>query len=164
MRYKSKPIFIEAVQWNKDGDHPDVVFVEEVDGSLYGEIALPDRWEIVNAGDYIINNEDGSPRIMTKEHFEETFEPILPELSDKNKLEVDLRCCGNCQHFDDCGYTTWSTEDFEGVCKDYVCDNLTHQQRLDKLRNESGFYSVEENRSMADSNIKGSDNFEGYAT
>lgn len=56
--YRSKPTYVEAAQWFKDGDHPAVVLHKSMGGQSY----LSDRyavngkqgWALVNPGDWII--------------------------------------------------------------------------------------------------------------
>lgn len=85
MKYRSKPVIVEAVQWNKPGDHPAVCAVEHFNTS-----ARPAAWEIegysvrgkqgwscVNPGDWIITEPDGSGHYPCADSvFRAKYEPV----------------------------------------------------------------------------------------
>jgi hypothetical protein len=63
MKLYTRPRPVEAVQWNKDGDHP------ELDEHGY----CPRINRIVYEGDWIITHEDGRIEVMTEEEKEAAF-------------------------------------------------------------------------------------------
>jgi hypothetical protein len=83
---------ISAVQWNELGDHPAVVnippgvpsnaFPADVDVSTSGAIIKDQKYQVVNKGDYVIDNSDGTYTIMNKEEFDQNFKLIEPALDD----------------------------------------------------------------------------------
>lgn len=74
MKFRKKPVVIEATQWFKDGDHPAVVpgklsgmpvfWVETLEGPMY-----------VSPGDYIITGVVGETYPCKPDIFELTYEP-----------------------------------------------------------------------------------------
>jgi hypothetical protein len=78
MKYRKKPVVIEAVQWFKDGDHP-AVFIHRgasqvwVDGRAYIE-TLEGR-HLVQPGDWIITGVAGEHYPCKPDIFEATYEP-----------------------------------------------------------------------------------------
>lgn len=77
MIYKSKPKFINAVQWNKPGDHPDVLFEKPDEmGNICGEVALPGEWAWVDPGDYLLIDDERVVAVISKEEFESEWEML----------------------------------------------------------------------------------------
>lgn len=97
MKYRNKDGVIEAVQWFKEGDHPEVVKVlitpegivtedsiiyaawEYAVGSLvtltYG-IAAEEKLTLVSPGDYIITGVNGEYYPLEQDVFERTYELV----------------------------------------------------------------------------------------
>ena len=82
MKFRKKPVVIEATQWFKDGDHPLVVFnPAEVVSNPPG--MLDDQWviktlegyHIVTPGDWIITGVHGEAYPCKPDIFEKTYEP-----------------------------------------------------------------------------------------
>jgi len=73
MKYRSKPEFVDAVQWNRLGDHPEVS--QSVAKSVY-VINLSSGQTFIRPGDYILTHSDGSLSVMSKEEFERKYEKI----------------------------------------------------------------------------------------
>ena len=88
MEFKRKPEIVEAVQWFKDGDHPDVTvrdwsnngevkciicgrnLVEE-----HGNILMQDMKRMVCPGDYIVTHSTNGPTYpCRRKAFEERYE------------------------------------------------------------------------------------------
>ena len=57
MKYRKKPVVIEATQWMRHGDHPMVKTISS--DSLNGWIQTLDGGHIVTPGDYIITGMKG---------------------------------------------------------------------------------------------------------
>lgn len=88
MKYRKKPIYIEAVQWFKDGDHPEVKSHKDCgyrgcnicDGEVgkvyhYVESNICPKIRYVNSGDYIINtHNDIEP--CSESYFHKTYEKV----------------------------------------------------------------------------------------
>jgi hypothetical protein len=76
MRYRKKPIIIDAVQWFKMGDHPAVIKVGggfDGDGQVHGK----QGWVSVFAGDWIIAEQDGGGFYPCEpDTFAATYEPV----------------------------------------------------------------------------------------
>lgn len=68
MKYRKKPVVIEATQWFKDGDHPAVT-----DSGL---IFTLEGYMIVTPGDYIITGVKGEHYPCKPDIFELTYEPV----------------------------------------------------------------------------------------
>ena len=78
MKYRKKPVVIEAVQWFKDGDHPNVFVHTDggqvwVNGQAYIE-TLEGR-HLVTPGDWIIEGVQGELYPCKPDIFELTYEP-----------------------------------------------------------------------------------------
>ena len=88
MKYRKKPVVIEATQWFKMGDHPMVhkptttTLHSEWEnrqglpaGSI-GEITTLEGWLLVTPGDYIITGVKGEHYPCKPDIFELTYEPV----------------------------------------------------------------------------------------
>ena len=87
MKYRKKPVVIEATQWFKHGDHPevrmpnysDVDGIVEDDGVEYESLGWIDTLEgghIVRQGDWIITGVKGEHYPCKPGIFEMTYEPV----------------------------------------------------------------------------------------
>ena len=76
MKYRKKPVVIEAVQWFKDGDHWAVMNYEthDLDMKPQGWIQTLEGGHIVTAGDYIITGVKGEHYPCKPDIFEMTYE------------------------------------------------------------------------------------------
>jgi hypothetical protein len=72
MKYRKKPVVIEATQWFKMGDHPEVYPLP-----YEGEYAIKtlEGYMSVNVGDYIITGVKGEHYPCKPDIFELTYEP-----------------------------------------------------------------------------------------
>jgi len=94
MKYRKKPVVIEATQWFKDGDHPYVLMcwfdswrnIRWAPGdpdsiNIYGCIRKPaiatlEGWHEVSAGDWIITGVKGEHYPCKPDIFEMTYERV----------------------------------------------------------------------------------------
>ncbi len=81
MKYRKKPVVIEATQWFKHGDHPAVLFapLETLDGfkvGYHGWIQTLEGGHIVTPSDYIITGVVGEHYPCKPDIFELTYEPV----------------------------------------------------------------------------------------
>jgi hypothetical protein len=94
MKYRKKPVVIEATQWFKDGDHPYVRMcwfdawgkVRWAPGdsesiNIFGCIRKPaiatlEGWHAVTPGDWIITGVKGEHYPCKPDIFEMTYEPV----------------------------------------------------------------------------------------
>lgn len=89
-KYRSKKTF-DLVQWNRTGDHPDVVsFVGgfedrcprcglggNVHGKIYIYMGSRDKHpKLVCPGNFIMTESDGGQEVYTKEEVEKSFERV----------------------------------------------------------------------------------------
>lgn len=58
MKFRHKPLEVEATQWFRKGDHPQESFLD------------------VNPGDYIVLNENGICSVISSRDFHANFEPV----------------------------------------------------------------------------------------
>lgn len=68
MKYRKKPVVIEATQWFKYGDHPavtDIGFISTLEGNM-----------LVTPGDYIITGVKGEHYPCKPDIFEMTYEEV----------------------------------------------------------------------------------------
>ena len=72
MKFRKKPVVIEATQWFKDGDHPAVVKV--TDG--YAVVKTLEGNMVVTPGDWIITGVKGEHYPCKPDIFEMTYEPV----------------------------------------------------------------------------------------
>ena len=80
MKYRKKPVVIEAKQWWSHGDHPAVVKHprgDKVDDD-YGWIETLEGGHIVSPGDWIITGIKGEFYPCRKDIFAATYEEVLP--------------------------------------------------------------------------------------
>lgn len=80
-KYRKKPVIVEAKQWFKHGDHPDVKeasFEHFMRGipSDHGLIDTLEGVHIVTPGDWIITGVQGEKYPCKPDIFEETYEPV----------------------------------------------------------------------------------------
>ena len=90
MKYRKKPVEVEAVQWFKPGDHPAVsTFIYEDYGPRYGIQALEGTmW--VNPGDWIVGpGVSGKYWPVQDDIFKQTYEPVESVESD-HTITIDL--------------------------------------------------------------------------
>ena len=83
MKFKKKPVVIEATQWFKQGDHHAVVIKKEGAGR-YGVISYPwietlEGGHVVTEGDWIITGVKGEHYPCKPDIFEMTYEPVGDE-------------------------------------------------------------------------------------
>ena len=88
MKFRKKPVVIEATQWNKDGDHPNVIQIPETilptindrnvtgDLSKCGWVGTLEGGHIVSPGDWIITGVQGEQYPCKPDIFEATYEPV----------------------------------------------------------------------------------------
>ena len=81
MKFRKKPVVVEAVQWFKDGDHSEVMpipekykdFVPAIEGAT-GYIDTLEGGHFVTAGDWIIKGVKGEFYLCKSDIFELTYE------------------------------------------------------------------------------------------
>ena len=89
MKYRKKPVIIEATQWFKNGDHPNVKYFrhQTVNGGSkcdqcghiiddHGWVETSEGGHIVCVGDYIITGVKGEYYPCKPDIFELTYEPV----------------------------------------------------------------------------------------
>ena len=76
MKYRKKPVVIEAVQWFKMGDHPAVTvfFSHDPEQIGFGWVKTLEGGHIVTPGDYIITGVVGETYPCKPAIFEMTYE------------------------------------------------------------------------------------------
>ena len=87
MKFRKKPVVIEASQWFKDGDHPAVRLVysyspddENLNPAvLCGWIRTLEGDMRVMPGDWIITGVNGEVYPCKPDIFAKTYEPVAPE-------------------------------------------------------------------------------------
>ena len=83
MKYRKKPVVVEAVQWFKLGDHPEVLWapinypdIPDFIVGVHGGIKTLEGWHMVTPGDYIITGVKGEHDPCKPDIFEMTYEPV----------------------------------------------------------------------------------------
>jgi hypothetical protein len=78
MKYRKKPVVIEATQWFKMGDHPAVgkFFDHDPEQKQYGWIKTLEGGHIVTPGDWIITGVVGETYPCKPDIFEMTYEAM----------------------------------------------------------------------------------------
>jgi hypothetical protein len=77
MKYRKKPVVIEATQWFKDGDHPAVEWKtvnQHMCVGMFFYIKTLEGYMEVNPGDYIITGVVGETYPCKPDIFEMTYE------------------------------------------------------------------------------------------
>lgn len=80
MKFRKKPVVIEASQWLKHGDHPEVAPYAHQLGVIkgpgpYGWVETLEGGHIVTPGDWIITGVNGEHYPCKPEIFARTYEP-----------------------------------------------------------------------------------------
>ena len=75
MKFRKKPVVIEATQWFKNGDHPAVQVWVEGGPEISGWIKTLEGCHIVTPGDWIITGVAGEHYPCKPDIFETTYEP-----------------------------------------------------------------------------------------
>ena len=73
MKFRKKPVVIEATQWFKNGDHPAVL---DTDENGNGWVDTLEGGHIVTPGDWIITGVKGEHYPCKPDIFEMTYEPV----------------------------------------------------------------------------------------
>ena len=76
MKFRKKPVVIEATQWFKDGDHPEVTPRKSVGNEHKGWIETLEGGHEVTPGDWIITGVKGEHYPCKPEIFEMTYDPV----------------------------------------------------------------------------------------
>lgn len=95
-KYRKKEI-VEAVQWFKIGDHPDVIemperyvyYIPVLEGAT-GFLKIGLSGYFMFPGDYIVKDQYGDVYRYSEEMFNKLFEEIEKDFCDKS--------CGECEH------------------------------------------------------------------
>jgi hypothetical protein len=102
MKFRKKPVVIEATQWFKDGDHHAVMNYESTDPDKkrFGWVNTLEGGHIVTPGDWIITGVKGEHYPCKPDIFAATYEPA----EDDNDFELGKACdlsgegtCEACQ-------------------------------------------------------------------
>jgi hypothetical protein len=75
MKYRKKPVVIEATQWFKHGDHPSVIEKDSSEGYIQ---TLEGIMRVI-PGDYIITGVKGEMYPCKPDIFEATYEEYLED-------------------------------------------------------------------------------------
>lgn len=81
MKFRKKPVVIEATQWFKHGDHPDVV-PGTLSGMPVNVVRTLEGDMFVSPGDWIITGVKGEHYPCKPDIFEATYEPVMPTEED----------------------------------------------------------------------------------
>ena len=73
MKFRKKPVVIEATQWFKHGDHPKVLHHPE---PIHGFINTLEGMMLVSPGDWIITGVKGEHYPCKPDIFEATYERV----------------------------------------------------------------------------------------
>ena len=76
MKYRKKPVVIEATQWFKNGDHPAVYTKRDSASDLWGYIKTLEGEHVVTPGDWIITGVKGEHYPCKPDIFEMTYEKV----------------------------------------------------------------------------------------
>jgi hypothetical protein len=76
MKFRKKPVVIEATQWFKNGDHPMVYTKHGSASDLWGYIKTLEGEHIVTPGDWIITGIKGEHYPCKPDIFAATYEPV----------------------------------------------------------------------------------------
>ena len=77
MKFRKKPVVIEAAQWFKLGDHPQVINLPPTHGyvATHGWIDTLEGGHVVTPGDWIITGVKGEHYPCKPDIFQQTYEP-----------------------------------------------------------------------------------------
>ena len=76
MKFRKRPVVIEATQWFKNGDHPAVYTKRNSVGDLRGYIETLEGQHIVTPGDWIITGIKGEHYPCKPDIFAATYEEV----------------------------------------------------------------------------------------
>jgi hypothetical protein len=77
MKYRKKPVVIEATPWFKMGDHPEVYMKPHMMNDLWGYIKTLEGEHIVTPGDFIITGVKGEHYPCKPDIFALTYEEVV---------------------------------------------------------------------------------------
>ena len=92
MYYKSRPVPVKAIQWNKDGDYS---LVRQVSGNRY-ELSLEYGATEVEPTDWIVEFPNGEIHVVRDIHFKIRFEHVetfTPKEISYARLLADMGDC-----------------------------------------------------------------------
>jgi len=75
-RYREKGKVVDAVQWFKHGDHPEVTKGDLHEFEDEGWLPEGHSGKLVSPGDYIVTYENGRVDVYSPDSFKKKFEPI----------------------------------------------------------------------------------------
>ena len=76
-KYIRKPITVEATQWFKMGDHPDVRHPKHQNKNCFFELFQDNQLlGVIYPGDWIVTKPDGEIGVMSDIEFREMYEEI----------------------------------------------------------------------------------------
>lgn len=75
MKFRKKPVVVEATQWHKHGDHPNVV-QSAMYAEAFGYIRTLEGGHIVTPGDWIITGVKGEQYPCKPDIFAATYEAV----------------------------------------------------------------------------------------
>jgi hypothetical protein len=76
MKFRNKPVIIEATQWFEPGDHPAVTRFRNDVSKAIGWVETLEGGHIVNRGDWIITGAQGEHYPCKPDIFEMTYEEV----------------------------------------------------------------------------------------
>ena len=99
MKYRKKPVVIEATQWFKLGDHPAVeaFFTHDPEQKGYGWVKTLEGGHIVTPGDFIITGVKGEHYPCKPDIFAATYEAVEEEDFLAGAKACDLSGDGTCE-------------------------------------------------------------------
>lgn len=99
MKFKKKPVVIEATQWFKLGDHPAVeaFFTHDPERVGFGWIKTLEGGHIVTPGDWIITGVKGEHYPCKPDIFAATYEPAEDDNDFALGQACDLSGEGTCE-------------------------------------------------------------------
>lgn len=99
MKFRKKPVVIEATQWHKDGDHFAVSRYETPDPSMQGRgwINTLEGGHIVTPGDWIITGVQGEHYPCKPDIFAATYEAVEEDDFLAGSKACDLSGDGTCE-------------------------------------------------------------------
>jgi len=87
MKYRKKPLVIEATQWFKHGDHPEVRKSEVLpERETHGLISTLEGPLLVCPGDWIITGVNGEHYPCKPDIFEKTYDPVDVGTPERSKV------------------------------------------------------------------------------
>lgn len=80
MKFRRKPVIIEAAQWFKGGDHPAVELDGQPEDERYGVRTPGGAFTCVHPGEWVATDAEGKVKVMPIEELAAEYDPVAQHI------------------------------------------------------------------------------------